>query len=481
MQTNRDIVAGRVENILVDPTCRLDVTYWKNFAVDFNKKSRFRIKTLVSVGQLRNDTLAQHISRDVYYPFKITYSGHVILKESVRIHAIRETRFKLAKAGDIVFSRINCCRGAIGIVEESQTDCICTGETHVFTVTDSQVDNRYLHTILRHPYYQDLMLAKSTGASLERRRFHETELLSFEVPIPPYDKQLELIRIIRALDESIRESSESVERLRIERNRLLLTELGIDLVYSRSGEESYALSPSKVTKDNAYRLDFEHNKPSFRMIKKLQEGKYRLVKIGSDGPEDKILKADIKSGSTPKGGIYPTTGIPFLQAGNIMENGIDLTDLEYVTPEFHEGLKRSQLTGNEVLVAIAGTIGRTGVNDKLDEGNINQAIALLRLNSRMLPLFLSAVLNSDAGRIQFAKLRHDFGTPNINTTELANIKVPLPPPEVQESIVSKILDFEKRISGEKKKREESQKQRSEAITEFLLGEKEYEDILERTK
>ena len=67
----------------------------------------------------------------------------------------------------------------------------------------------------------------------------------------------------------------------------------------------------------------------------------------------------------------------FLQGGNIIENGVDLRDHEYVTPEFHEHLKRSQLRGNEVLVTIAGTIGRIGVNILVKEGNINQAIAIV--------------------------------------------------------------------------------------------------------
>jgi type I restriction enzyme S subunit len=77
-----------------------------------------------------------------------------------------------------------------------------------------------------------------------------------------------------------------------------------------------------------------------------------------------------------------------------------LTNHEYITSEFHESLKRSQLKGNEVLVTIAGTIGRAGVNTKVEDGNINQAIAILRLNKKMNPFFLSAFLNSDAGRIQ---------------------------------------------------------------------------------
>jgi len=150
-----------------------------------------------------------------------------------------------------------------------------------------------------------------------------------------------------------------------------------------------------------------------------------------------------------------------------------MSNHEYVTNEFHEQLKRSQLSGNEVLVTIAGTIGRAGVNlsiegrrlvAQLKRGNINQAIAIIRLNNKMLPLFLSAFLNSDGGQIQFSKFRHDFGTPNINTTELADIRIPLPPKIIQKMIVSKIIDFEKQILKAKVKCKKNEKKKSEIIT-----------------
>lgn len=484
MNTNRDSIARKIEDILSDATCRLDVIYWKNFAIDFNENSKFRPKQLSEVGYLRKESVSQQVQRLFYYPFKITYTGQVVLKEPTRLTKLNVQKFKLVRAGDIVFSRINCCRGAIGIVEDFQDGCICTNETHVFTVTDPKVDNRHLHIILRHPYYQDLILSKSTGASLERMRFHEPELLSFEVPIPPLDKQLELIKKVKNHNQFIQENIESIQRLRIDRNGYLMRELGIDLVFTEGNENFYPLALSNIqneSKNPACRLDFKYNKPSFNMIKRLEKGKYKLVKIGSDNPDEKILKENIKSGSTPKNGIYPINGVTFLRGGNIIENGIDLKNHEFITVEFHEHLKRSHLRGNEVLVTIAGTIGRTGVNTSVKDGNINQAIAIIRLNDKMLPLFLSAFLNSDGGKIQFAKLRHDFGTPNINTKELANIRVPLPPQEIQEKIVSRITEYKNKISQAKETRSWNETQKSEIISEFLLGEKKYEDILERLK
>lgn len=477
MSTNKDYIFRYIDEIVSDPTYRLDVIYWKDFAIDFNKNAQFQTIPLGSIGELRSETVEQQLMvKEVYYTFKITYGGSIVLKEPKDIKNIDITKFKVAKKGDIVFSRINCCRGAIGIVKEFQNDSICTNETHIFTVTHPEVDVRYLHIILRHPYYQDRILSQSTGASLERMRFPDIALLSFEVPIPPYETQLELINQIKRHDEVIKNNYEKIEQLRIERNYYVMKELGIDLVFIKGNEDFYGLPISNVVSNSAYRLDFEHNKPSFDlMINKLNQCKYPFVTIGD------ILSKLIKSGSTPNGGIYPIKGIIFLKAGNIIENGIDLSDHEFISTEFHESLKRSQLKGNEVLVTIAGTIGRVGVNNEIMEGNINQAIAIVRLNNEMLPLFLSAFLNSDGGQVQFSKYRHDFGTPNINTTELAKLRVPLPPLPIQKKIVEEIIEFEKKISIARDNSNQSKQLKSEIITEFLIGKKKYKNILERLK
>lgn len=477
MSTDRDIVVRNIDEIISDPTYRLDVTYWKDFAIDFNKNSRFLSRKLEDFGELRYETIEeQPLIKEIYYNFKIKYTGEVVLKEPIDTENLDINKFKVAKTGDLVFSRINCCRGSIGIVKDFQNDAICTNETHVFTITDPEVDIRYLHIILRHPYYQDRILSQCTGASLERMRFPETALLSFEVPIPPHEIQLHLISQIKLHNDLIQKNIETIERLRIERNKYVMDELGIDIVLTKNDEDSYGLSISDVISNLSHRLDFEHNKPSFDvMINKLYHGKYPLVSV-----ED-VLAQPIKSGSTPDGGIYPTKGIVFLQAGNITENGVDLTNHEFITSEFHESLKRSQIKGGEVLITMAGTIGRAGVNNKVIDGNINQAIAILRLNKKMEPLFLSAFLNSDVGQVQFAKHRHDFGTPNINTKELAKLNAPLPSLPIQKEIVSKIIDFEEKIMAMRDACEKSKQSKSDIITEFLIGERNYRNILERLK
>jgi len=478
MHSDRNSI--QVAEVLKDPTCRLDVLYWKKFAVDLNAKSEFSLDELGRIGDLQTcqvkDELAQ---RETYHTFKITYTGRVELT-SLLHNSSSVQKMKVVKKGNVVFSRINCCRGGIGIVQDFQDKSICTNETHVYQVNKPDVDSRYLQIILRHPYYQDRILSECTGASLERMRFPEDALKAFKVPIPPHEKQLSLIKKVTDIEEKIRYFTDSIEKIRYERNKEILFQLGIQLEFSEEKGNKYGLPMDDVLENPLARLDFEHNRPTFNKIKKLSQGKHPLVEIANDDPNTRILKKDITSGSTPEGGIYPTKGITFIQGNNIEENKLNMNEHEFVTEDFHNGLARSKISGGEVLVTIAGTIGKSAVNDEKD-ANVNQAIAVIYPNEKINALFLSAFLNSDGGKIQFAKHRHDFGTPNLNQEELGKLKIPLPPRNIQDQIAKIVEKHEQKISEFELKLDDYVKESSEYITQFLIGEKTYEDVHERLK
>ena len=93
----------------------------------------------------------------------------------------------------------------------------------------------------------------------------------------------------------------------------------------------------------------------------------------------------ISKGTTPKGGkdAYLKEGVNFLRIENLNENGsINLSNISHISIEEHEGnLKRSILEEGDLLISIAGTLGKVGFITKADlPMNTNQAIAFVRLH-----------------------------------------------------------------------------------------------------
>lgn len=97
-----------------------------------------------------------------------------------------------------------------------------------------------------------------------------------------------------------------------------------------------------------------------------------------------VISSIISKGTTPKGGksAYVDEGIDFLRVENINDDGtICHDDMMHVTEETHTGfLKRSILEENDILVSIAGTLGKTAIVKNGDLPlNTNQAVAFVRL------------------------------------------------------------------------------------------------------
>ena len=110
---------------------------------------------------------------------------------------------------------------------------------------------------------------------------------------------------------------------------------------------------------------------------------YENLPIGWETVTLGMLSQTITKGTTPRGGnvAYTESGIGFLRAENI--KGYDklcLDNLKYVDEKTHfDFLKRSILQDGDILITIAGTLGRTAIvtSNELPL-NTNQATAIVR-------------------------------------------------------------------------------------------------------
>ena len=203
------------------------------------------------------------------------------------------------------------------------------------------------------------------------------------------------------------------------------------------------------------RIDFVHYHPELDDLKHLDELTPFRVNILSDDIEGETIILNITSGSTPKGIKYLDSGVMFLGAGNIKEGKLDLMGVTHIDPSYHNGvLSGSQLKKNDVLITMAGTIGRCCIFDIGEEANINQAIAKVEINTNVvIQEYLSKYLNAKYGQKGFLQHRHDVSQPNINLQEIQRIKLILPPKTIQGQIINNIkpidaeaIAFELRIN-----------------------------------
>jgi type I restriction enzyme S subunit len=154
--------------------------------------------------------------------------------------------------------------------------------------------------------------------------------------------------------------------------------------------------------------------------------------------------ADIRCGKTPhdKSAFYGGN-ILFLKTQHVQEGYLKLKDKFYVNAEAQDTLlKNSKVYPEDVLLTIIGAsfevIGRAATFPKeLGEANINQNIARIRLfnTDKIRPEYVEAFLNSPIGRKQSQMISRVVGQYNLNLVEVRAIKIPIPPLEVQQTVI----------------------------------------------
>ena len=162
----------------------------------------------------------------------------------------------------------------------------------------------------------------------------------------------------------------------------------------------------------------------------------------------------VTKGTTPTsvGYQFVDEGIPFLRVNNIQDGCLDINDVLFINNETDIVLKRSRILPNDVLISIAGTIGRsTVVPEDAPSMNCNQAIAIIRLQESTNPHYFRYWLNSQEAINQISDLKVTATISNLSLGCINKLRISLPPLEEQKRIAA-ILDKADRI---RRKRQEA--------------------------
>ncbi len=155
---------------------------------------------------------------------------------------------------------------------------------------------------------------------------------------------------------------------------------------------------------------------------------------------------DIESGSRQKGGAL-ASGIPSVGGEHIDGNGsILFQGMKFVSEDHFLGMKKGILRKGDVLVVKDGaTTGKTGIFIHDIEAAVNEHVFILRANESVNTYFLYSVVRSS----QFQETLKPFikGIIGGISLEIRQIKVPLPPLDVQREIVAEIEGYQRVIDG----------------------------------
>jgi type I restriction enzyme, S subunit len=148
------------------------------------------------------------------------------------------------------------------------------------------------------------------------------------------------------------------------------------------------------------------------------------------------LATRLQYGSSKRAESEPV-GVPIIRMPNIQDDRLDLTSLKYVD---ESELPTYRLAQGDILInrtnGSRDLVGKCAVFDQ--EGDWVFASYLIRLQADAAvvdPHFLAAYLSTDVGRLQMLRFSRQILMANINTEELRQVLVPVPPLRVQKQLL----------------------------------------------
>lgn len=359
------------------------------------------------LGQLFDERKTKVSDKD-YEPLSVTMKGIVPQLDTAAKSDDSENR-KLVRKGDFVINSRSDRKGSGGISEMDGSVSLIS-----IVLEPKGIEPAFAHHLLRSTAFQEEFYRWGHGivADLWTTRFSDMKNIRLALP----DRETQ-----RAIADFLDRETALIDQL-VEKK------LGL-------------IKIQKELRASACLQGLREGLSGFDWDTETQHYSFHFISQGWQVKRIKHLVRFMTSGSRGWGDLLRDEGEIFLQSGNIgREMDVDFDNVERVEPQTGAEAKRTCVCSGDSLVCITG--GRTGavgfVEILPETSYINQHVCLLRPDpTKIAPRLLSQLLWSEIGQAQFASAQYGLKQ-GLGFSEVANVRLPVPPRDIQTQIVSEI-------------------------------------------
>ena len=129
-----------------------------------------------------------------------SYGKGIVLRDIVSGAEIKTKQQQVCCAGEFLVAEIDAKVGGFGIVPPELDGAVVSSHYFLFTLDETQIDQRYLSYYVRTPEFQDQVIAKGSTNYAAIRPQH---VLDYVIPLPPLHEQRRIVAHIDAIAEQI--------------------------------------------------------------------------------------------------------------------------------------------------------------------------------------------------------------------------------------------------------------------------------------
>ena len=132
------------------------------------------------------------------------------------------------------------------------------------------------------------------------------------------------------------------------------------------------------------------------------------------------------------------SGVPFINAGHLTEDGLDMECMDFISKERFDLLGAGKVRPRDILFCLRGSLGKFASVGDLLQGAIASSLVIVRPKSEILDGFLLAYFRSGLCVEMINRFRNGAAQPNLSANSLKQFIVPVPPLSEQGRIVGEL-------------------------------------------
>lgn len=349
--------------------------------------------------------------------------------------------YKIIEKGCFAYNPYRINVGSIGLMKD-ETKGLISPAYIVFRLRPNSIIPELLLSFLKSN--EGLRQIKINARGTVRQALRFEDLCKIEFSLPSYDEQKVLYKKLKLFEEQgnkqISELTHQLTLLKNLRQQILQDAVQGKLVAQDSNDE-----------------------PASKLLERIKDEKEQLVKekkIKKEKPLPPINSEEIPfeipeswvwcrmqdlctkiTDGTHHSPVNTESGdYMYVTAKNIKENGIDISNITYITKEVHNSIfaRCNPNEGDILYIKDGATTGIVTINDFIEEFSLLSSVALLKQSSYVYNRFLMYSMRSP---YYYDATRNDMYGVAITRVTLAKIQnslVALPPLPEQQRIVAKI-------------------------------------------
>ncbi len=298
-----------------------------------------------------------------------------------------------AEAGDILFAKMQGTRKTLLLDSETEKNIYSTG-FYAVRANPEVITTECLYYLIDSELFLAQKDKNCSGAT--QKAITNGGMAKIEISVPALSEQGILVDKLKHLTQLIADKKKQLN---------LFDEIIKSRFIEMFGNEIYPVTP---------------------LINLIKEGaglSYGIVQPGNDGTGD----------------------MGILRPVDMVDGKISAASIKYISRDIGDSFKKTELTGDELLITVRGTTGITALTDGRFVGmNVTRGIAVIRYDRRKInPIYLKTYLNTDKSQKYIQEHTRGATLQQINLSDLRIQEIPVPPMTRQEKMAAFVEQVDK--------------------------------------